>query len=144
MERFIESKNGKREIVYPDPCLGDILKETYGVIVYYEQVMRIIQRIAGYSLAMADILIRTILGYYVEEGTFAREKISFLEGAVRQWFSADKASGIFDMLFYIAHFTFSKSNSAEHTKLAYQMAYLKANFPSEFMAAYCANKIHGF
>jgi len=131
--QFIESKNGKREIVYPDPCLEDILKETYGVIMYREQVMRIIQRIAGYSLGMADILRRTMSRE--DKETVAREKISFLEGAVKQGFFADKTGDIFDMLIPFASFNFDKSHSAAYTKLAYQTAYLKANFPSEFMAA---------
>ena len=142
ISQFIESKNGKREIVYPDPCLEDILKETYGVIMYREQVMRIIQRIAGYSLAMADIFIRAMFDEALEP--VAHEKTSFIEGAVRQGFSADKAGEIFDMLIHIALGIPCKSDSAAYTKLAYQMAYLKANFPSEFTVANCADKIHDF
>jgi DNA polymerase-3 subunit alpha len=133
MQQFIESKNGKQKIIYPDPCLEDVLKETYGVIVYQEQIMRIIQRIAGYSLGAADLLRRTLWKKVKE--IIEREKTPFLEGAAKQGYSADKARAIFDMLIPFAGYAFNKSHAAAYTKLAYQTAYLKANYLEEFKAA---------
>jgi DNA polymerase-3 subunit alpha len=129
--RFIDAKNGNKNIDYIDPCLEDILKETYGVIVYQEQVIRIIQRIAGYSLGKADVL-RRILGKK-NQGITEKEKITFLDSAVKQGFSTEKAGAIFNMLIPFAGYSFSKSHSASYTKVAYQTAYLKANFSKEFM-----------
>jgi len=121
-----------RDINYIDPCLEDILKETYGIIVYQEQIMRIFQRIAGYSLGFADVL-RRILNK--NTGDIEWEKIKYLKDAVKQGFSEEKAGEVFDMLFSSAGYAYNKSHAAAYTKIAYQTGYLKANFPAEFMAA---------
>jgi len=131
--RFVESKNGKAPITYPDPSLEGILKETYGVIVYQEQVMEVAKIIAGYSMGKADLL-RRAMGKKKKE-ILDEEKIPFLEGAAKQGFSAQRAGAIYDMLVPFAGYGFNKSHAAAYSVLAYQTAYLKANFPAEYMAA---------
>jgi len=131
--RFVESKNGKAPITYPDPSLEGILKETYGVIVYQEQVMEVARIIAGYSMGKADLL-RRAMGKKKKE-IIDEQKIPFLEGAAKQGYSAQKAGAIYDMLVPFAGYGFNKSHAAAYSVLAYQTAYLKANFPAEYMAA---------
>ncbi|MDR2160374.1 MAG: DNA polymerase III subunit alpha [Treponema sp.] len=140
IQQFIESKNGSRTIRYPDPCLEDILKETYGVIVYQEQVMQVAQRIAGYSMGEADKL-RKAMGKKKKE-IIAAEKAPFIAGAVKQGFSAEAADRIYEILAPFAGYGFNKSHSTAYAILAYQTAYLKANFPAEFMAANLTNEIN--
>ena len=131
--RFVECKNGKAPITYPDPSLEGILKETYGVIVYQEQVMEVARIIAGYSMGKADLL-RRAMGKKKKE-ILDGEKIPFLEGAAKQGYSEQRAGAIFDMLVPFAGYGFNKSHAAAYSVLAYQTAYLKANFPAEYMAA---------
>jgi DNA polymerase-3 subunit alpha len=138
--RFIDAKNGRQDIHYPDPSLEDILKETYGVIVYQEQVMQVARIIAGYSLGQADVL-RRAMGKKKKEVLDA-EKIPFLEGAARQGYSKTRAGEIYDMLVPFAGYGFNKSHAAAYSVIAYHTAYLKANFPAEFMAANLTNEIH--
>jgi DNA polymerase-3 subunit alpha len=138
--RFIDSKNGRQRINYPDPSLEEILKETYGVIVYQEQVMQVARIIAGYSLSHADLL-RKAMGKKIKE-ILDKEKIPFIDGAAKQGFSREKAEAIFDMLIPFAGYGFNKSHSAGYAVLAYRTAYLKANFPAEFMAANLTNEIN--
>ncbi|MDR1802219.1 MAG: DNA polymerase III subunit alpha [Treponema sp.] len=138
--RFIDCKNGRQRINYPDPSLEEILRETYGVIVYQEQVMQVARIIAGYSLGQADIL-RKAMGKKILE-ILDKEKIPFLEGATRQGYSREKAEEIFDMLIPFAGYGFNKSHAAGYAVLAYRTAYLKANFPAEFMAANLTNEIN--
>jgi DNA polymerase III subunit alpha len=131
--RFVDAKTGKAPITYPDPSLEGILKETYGVIVYQEQVMAVARIIAGYSMGKADIL-RRAMGKKKKED-IDKEKIPFLEGAAKQGYSAQRAGAIYDMLVPFAGYGFNKSHAAAYSVLAYQTAYLKANFPAEYMAA---------
>jgi DNA polymerase-3 subunit alpha len=138
--RFIDSKNGWQKINYPDPSLEEILKETYGVIVYQEQVMQVARIIAGYSLSQADLL-RKAMGKKIKE-ILDKEKIPFIESAARQGFSREKAEAIFDMLIPFAGYGFNKSHAAGYAVLAYRTAYLKANYPAEFMAANLTNEIN--
>ncbi|MDR1950514.1 MAG: DNA polymerase III subunit alpha [Spirochaetaceae bacterium] len=137
--QFIDSKWGRQAIEYPDPCLEDILRETYGVIVYQEQVMQVAQRVAGYSLGQADIL-RRAMGKKKRE-ILDQEKVPFIAGAVRQGFKERDADRIFELLAPFAGYGFNKSHAAAYSLLAYQTAYLKANFPGEFMAANLTNEI---
>ncbi|MDR2518729.1 MAG: DNA polymerase III subunit alpha, partial [Spirochaetaceae bacterium] len=139
IHQFIESKWGRQAIVYPDPCLEDILKETYGVIVYQEQVMQVAQRIAGYSLGQADIL-RRAMGKKKQE-VMIKEKERFISGALERGFSEEDAGRIFEILVPFAGYGFNKSHAAAYSVVAYQTAYLKANFPAEFMAANLTNEI---
>jgi len=137
--RFIDSKNGRQQITYPHSSLEGILKETYGVITYQEQVMQVARIIAGYSLGQADLL-RKAMGKKKKE-IIDKEKIPFLEGAIRQGYSREKAGEIFDMLIPFAGYGFNKSHAAGYAVLAYRTAYLKANYPAEFMAANLTNEI---
>ncbi len=139
IDQFIESKFDPSKIKYPDPCLENILAETYGVIVYQEQVMQVAQRIAGYSLGQADLL-RRAMGKKKPE-VLAKEKIPFIEGAVKNGFDADHAAEIFEILVPFAGYGFNKSHAAAYSVVAYHTAYLKANFPAEFIAANLTNEI---
>ncbi|MDR0502602.1 MAG: DNA polymerase III subunit alpha [Treponema sp.] len=138
--RFVDSKNGKQPITYPDKSLEGILKETYGVIVYQEQVMEVAKIIAGYSMGKADLL-RRAMGKKKKE-ILEKEKIPFLEGAAKQGFPESKAGFIYDMLVPFAGYGFNKSHAAAYSVIAYHTAYLKANFPAEFMAANLTNEIN--
>ncbi len=138
--QFIDSKNGKQAINYPDPSLVDTLKPTYGVIVYQEQVMKVAQIIGGFSLGKADILRRAMGKKKVKE--MDRMKIEFIEGAIKNGFSKKKASDIFEMLVPFAGYGFNKSHAAAYSVIAYKTAYLKANYPAEFMAANLTNEIN--
>ncbi|MDR1839879.1 MAG: DNA polymerase III subunit alpha, partial [Treponema sp.] len=137
--RFVESKSGRQPISYPDPKLEGVLKETYGVIVYQEQVMEVARIIAGYSMGQADLL-RRAMGKKKKE-ILDKEKVPFIEGAVNQGYTKRKATEIYDMLIPFADYGFNKSHAAAYSVLAYQTAYLKANFPAEFMAANLTNEI---
>jgi DNA polymerase-3 subunit alpha len=137
--QFIDSKNGKAPITYPDPCLEPILKETYGVIVYQEQVMQVAQRIGGYSLGQADLLRRAMGKKKLE--VMVKEKEKFIAGAVKQGFKAADADRIFEILIPFAGYGFNKSHAAAYSVVAYRTAYLKANYPAEFMAANLTNEI---
>ena len=139
IDQFIESKWDRSKIKYPDPCLEDILAETYGVIVYQEQVMQVAQRIAGYSLGQADLLRRAMGKKKVE--VLAKEKVPFIEGAVKNGFAAEHAAEIFEILVPFAGYGFNKSHAAAYSVVAYHTAYLKANFPAEFIAANLTNEI---
>jgi DNA polymerase-3 subunit alpha len=138
--QFIDSKNGRQGITYPDPSLEEALKETYGVIVYQEQVMQVARIIAGYSLGQADLL-RRAMGKKKKE-ILDKEKIPFLAGAAKQGYSEAKAGEIYDLLVPFAGYGFNKSHAAAYSVVAYRTAYLKANFPAEFMAANLTNEIH--
>jgi len=138
--QFIECKNGRRAITYLHPNLESVLKETYGVIVYQEQVMQVARIIAGYSMGQADDL-RRAMGKKKKEA-IQKGKLSFLEGAAKQGFSKDEASRIYDILVPFGGYGFNKSHAAVYAVLAYRTAYLKANFPAEFMAANLSNEIN--
>ncbi|MHC6204474.1 DNA polymerase III subunit alpha [Breznakiellaceae bacterium SP9] len=138
--QFINSKSGRQAIEYPDPSLEAVLKETYGVIVYQEQVMQVAQIIAGYSLGQADILRRAMGKKKVE--VMVKEKERFIAGAVQKGFTKEAADRIFEILVPFAGYGFNKSHAAAYSVLAYQTAYLKANFPAQFMAANLSNEIN--
>ncbi len=137
--QFINAKWGREPIVYPDPCLEPILKQTYGVIVYQEQVMEVAQRIAGYSLGQADLLRRAMGKKKMD--VMVKEKEKFVAGALANGFKAEDAGRIFDILVPFAGYGFNKSHAAAYSVVAYRTAYLKANFPAEFMAANLTNEI---
>jgi DNA polymerase-3 subunit alpha len=137
--QFIESKHGRRKIRFPHPSLEDILKETYGVIVYQEQVLQVAQRVAGYSLGQADILRRAMGKKKME--VMREEKAKFIGGARKNGYSHEDADRIFELLVPFAGYGFNKSHAAAYAILAYHTAYLKANFPAEFMAANLSNEI---
>ncbi len=132
VDDFIERKHGRQRINYLFAELEPVLSETYGVIVYQEQVMKIASAIAGYTLGQADILRRAMGKKKVE--VMAEQKNFFVEGAKKHNFDATKAAELFDLMAYFAGYGFNKSHSAAYALIAYQTAYLKANYPAEFMA----------
>ncbi|MFY9268161.1 MAG: DNA polymerase III subunit alpha [Candidatus Manganitrophaceae bacterium] len=133
VEDFIKRKRGQTKIHYELPQLADILKETYGVIVYQEQVMKIANVLAGFSLGEADLLRRAMGKKKPEE--MAAQKARFIEGAKKNDIPNEKAVKIFDLMEYFAGYGFNKSHSAAYALITYQTAYLKAHHPVEFMAA---------
>jgi len=133
VDDFIERKWGRREVKYDLPELKDLLEETYGVIVYQEQVMQISNRIAGYSLGEADLLRRAMGKKKLE--AMVKERAHFVEGAMERGFPQKKVEKIFDLMEQFAGYGFNKSHSAAYAYLAFVTAYLKAHFPVDFMAA---------
>ena len=133
VDDFIQRKHGKKKITYDFPQLEPILKDTYGVIVYQEQVMLIAQVLAGYSLGGADLLRRAMGKKKAEE--MAKQKEIFLKGAKENKRDPKKAEGVFDLMEKFAAYGFNKSHSAAYALVAYHTAYLKAHYPVEFMAA---------
>lgn len=132
VDDFIERRHGRQEIRYLFPELEPILKETYGVIVYQEQVMKIASTIGGYSLGEADIL-RRAMGKKKAE-VMAEQKAIFVKRAIERGFDEKKADELFELMAYFAGYGFNKSHSAAYALIAYQTAYLKAHYPGEFMA----------
>lgn len=137
--QYIEGKWKPETIHYPDPCLENILKETYGVMVYQEQVMQVSQRIAGFSLGNADVL-RRAMGKKDPE-SLMHKKTEFVEGAIKQGFTEQHAAEIFEIMIPFAGYGFNKSHAAAYSVLAYRTGYLKAHYPAEFMAANLTNEI---
>lgn len=133
IEEFIRRRHRRTEITYEHPTLKRILEDTYGVIVYQEQVMMIASRLAAFSLGEADILRRAMSKKDPLE--MERLKERFLEGATKRGISKEKAERIFDQMAKFAEYGFNKSHSAAYAMIAYQTAYLKAHYPQEFMAA---------
>ncbi|HEY4372732.1 MAG TPA: DNA polymerase III subunit alpha [Burkholderiales bacterium] len=130
---FIERKHGRQAVVYPDPRVEPILSETYGIMVYQEQVMQMAQIIGGYSLGGADLLRRAMGKKKAEE--MAEHREIFRKGAGKNGLNADKADEIFDLMEKFAGYGFNKSHAAAYALLAYHTAYLKQHFPAEFYAA---------
>ncbi|MHB8158366.1 MAG: DNA polymerase III subunit alpha [Desulfocucumaceae bacterium] len=130
---FILNKHGERKVTYLHPRLEPILKDTYGVILYQEQVMRISSDLAGFSLGEADLL-RRAMGKKKPE-IIAGLRAQFVEGAINNNVDANIAGQIFDLMEYFAGYGFNKSHSAAYALISYQTAYLKANYPVEFMTA---------
>ena len=130
---FIDRKHGRKKIEYELPELEEILRETFGVIVYQEHVMQIAHRLAGYSLGEADLLRRAMGKKKPEE--MAKQRERFVEGAVQRGYPPKKIEKIFDLLAKFAEYGFPKAHSAAYALLAYQTAYLKTHYPVEFMAA---------
>jgi len=133
---FIRAKHGLEPIRYPHPALEGILKETYGVIVFQEQVLFIVRALAGYSLGQADIF-RKAMGKKIAE-VMKKERRSFLAGARGKGFSEESAAAVFDLIEPFAGYAFNKAHSVSYALIAYQTAYFKANYPAEYMAAFLA------
>jgi DNA polymerase-3 subunit alpha len=139
IDDFIARKTGRRKATYELPQLKDILEETYGVIVYQEQVMQIAASVAGFTLGEADVLRRAMGKKKLEEMVAMREK--FLAGARQNGVSAPKSQKLFELMEQFAGYGFNKSHSAAYALIAYQTAYLKAHYPVEFMAALLTSEI---
>jgi DNA polymerase-3 subunit alpha len=136
---FISRKHGTAQVEYLHPKLEPILKETYGVIVYQEQVMKIASEIAGFSLAKADLM-RRAMGKK-DKNLMATLKEEFIQGSVQRGTTKKLAGDIFDLLEKFASYGFNKSHSVAYSVVAYQTAYLKAHYPAEFMAATLSSEI---
>jgi len=136
---FIARKNGSQEIAYIHPKLEQVLKETYGVIVYQEQVMKIASEVAGLTLAKADVM-RRAMGKK-DKKLMADLKKEFVDGAVQRGTPTKLAGEIFDLIEKFASYGFNKSHSVAYSVVAYQTAYLKAHYRAEFMAATLSSEI---
>ncbi|HUA86129.1 MAG TPA: DNA polymerase III subunit alpha [Bryobacteraceae bacterium] len=133
IDDFIDRKHGRKEVTYDFPELKDILEQSFGVIVYQEQVMQISNRLAGYSLGEADLLRRAMGKKKVEE--MAKQRAHFVQGALARGHSQRKVEKIFDQMAKFAGYGFNKSHSAAYAYLAYVTAYLKTHYPLDFMSA---------
>ena len=138
---YVKAKKGITPIKYLHPLLEDICADTYGVMIYQEQVMAAASKLAGYSLAQADLL-RRAMGKKDKE-KMAKERKNFIEGCARtNKIPEKKANAIFDLLEKFAGYGFNKSHSAAYGVISYQTAYLKAHYPVEFMAGLLSNEIN--
>lgn len=133
VEDFIKRKHGEKKVTYLHPKLEPILKDTYGVILYQEQVMRIASDLAGFTLGEADLM-RRAMGKKKPE-ILAKLRVQFMEGAQKDNIDPEIAGQVFDLIEYFAGYGFNKSHSAAYALVSYQTAYLKGNFPVEYMAA---------
>ncbi len=133
LDDFVERKHGRAEITYAFPELEPILKPTYGVIVYQEQVMQIVQTIGGFSLGGAD-LVRRAMGKKIK-AEMDKLKDEFAEGASKKGFDRDKAEELFDLIVKFAGYGFNKSHSAAYAMVTFYTSFLKYYYPTEFMAA---------
>ena len=133
IDTFIDAKYGRAPIRYPHPTMKDILEETYGVIVYQDQVLLIAQAFAGYTLGEADV-VRKAMGKKNPE-VMQQEKEKFLEGATGKGFPQTLAEEVFQLIEPFAGYAFNKAHSVSYAMIAYWTAYFKANYPEEYMAA---------
>jgi len=138
IDDFISRKHGRTKIIYQHPVLEDILKETNGIIVYQEQVIQIANRVAGMSLAEADLLRRAMGKKDLK--AMAEQKEKFVKGAVENKIPEKTASEIFDAIDKFANYGFNKSHAVAYSVVAYQTAYLKAHYQEEFLAANLSNE----
>ncbi len=130
---FIKRKHGQQKVEYPHPWLEDILKPTFGIMVYQEQIMQAAQIMAGFTLANADILRRAMGKKKIRE--MERQKVFFIEGALKKGVEKATAEKIFDVMARFAEYGFNRSHSAAYSVVAYRTGYLKANYTPEYMAA---------
>lgn len=137
---YIARKHGKEKVETLHPMLKEVLEETYGVIIYQEQVQKIAQVLAGYTLGAADLL-RRAMGKKIKAEMDA-QRVIFVEGAVKNGVNAEQATNIFELVAKFAGYGFNKSHAAAYAVVAYQTAYLKANYPVEFIAASMNYEMH--
>lgn len=137
VDDFIDCKQGNKKIIYQHPILEPILKETYGVMLYQEQIMKIAVDMAGFSLPDSDLL-RKAIGKKIPE-VLAAQRVKFIEGAVTNGVPEATADEVFTLIDYFSGYGFNKSHSAAYALVSYQTAYLKAHYPIEFLAACMTN-----
>lgn len=135
---YIARKKGEEPVTYPLDCLKPILSSTYGIIIYQEQIMQVAQRVAGFSLAKADILRKAMSDKIVS--LMASMKTEFINGGIANGFSESEAIGIFELIEKFANYGFNKAHSVAYGYVAYWLAYLKANYPLEFFSALLSNE----
>lgn len=139
VDDYIERRHGKRKVTYITPQMKDILENTYGILVYQEQIMQLAQKLAGYSLGEADLMRRAMGKKKKEEMALHEDK--FIKGAMERGIAEDKARRIFSLMAQFADYGFNRSHSFAYAYLAYQTAYLKAHYPTHFYAAVLSNEI---
>ena len=130
---FCRRKNGEEKVNYGHPILEEILKDTYGVIVFQEQVMAIVEKVGGYTLGQADNIRRAMSKKKMD--VMERERPIFVDGAIKKGFSAELANGIYDDMIDFAKYAFNKSHSAVYSLDAWRTAWLKVHYPKEFFAS---------
>jgi DNA polymerase III subunit alpha len=136
---FIERKHGREKVIYPHPNLQPILENTYGVIVYQEQIMQIASEMAGFTLGEADLLRRAVSKKQKE--VLDRERAHFIEGAIKKGYEHKAANDIYDLIVRFANYGFNRSHAVAYSFIAYQLAYLKAHYPINFMAAILSSAV---
>ncbi|MFB7301956.1 DNA polymerase III subunit alpha [Heyndrickxia sporothermodurans] len=136
---YIDRKHGKEMIQYPHQDLEPILKKTYGVIIYQEQIMQIASRMAGFSLGEADLLRRAVSKK--KKDVLDQERIHFVKGAINNGYNEKTANEIYDLIVRFANYGFNRSHAVAYSFIAYQLAYLKAHFPLYFMASLLTSAI---
>ena len=133
IDRFIRSKHGREQVTYPHPSMKELLDETYGVIVYQDQVLHVLQNFAGYSLGEADT-VRKAMGKKIPE-LMAEERERFVSGAVQQGYSEQMGAEIFNLIEPFAGYAFNKAHSVSYGLISYWTAYFKTHYPLEYMAS---------
>ncbi len=137
---YIDRKHGKSQVTYPNDMLKEILEPTFGIMIYQEQIMQTVRKVAGYSLAKADLM-RRIMGKKIPE-LMEKEKQPFLEGAQKNGISEKNAIEIFEIIKKFAEYGFNRSHAVAYAKLAYQTGFLKAHYPEEFLAAVLTHNLN--
>lgn len=139
VDEFIEIKHGRKETVYPFPPLEPVLKDTYGVIIYQEQVMNVARIVAGYTLGQADMLRRAMGKKKADE--MAKHRELFLKGAAERNYNVDRANELFDKMEKFAEYGFNKSHAVAYSYISYQTAFLKYYYPAAFFAALLSSEL---
>ena len=132
IDSFIARKNGKEKIIYPDESLKDILEDTYGIMIYQEQIMQVLVKMGNYSFAEADNIRRAMSKKKIE--IMEKEREVFINRSVQNGYSEEKANEVYDLIIKFANYGFNKAHSVAYALIGYQMAYLKANYPVYFIA----------
>ena len=141
VDEYVDVKRGRKQPKYEHPVMKDVLEETYGVMVYQEQVMRILNRLGGIELSQAYACIKAISKKKTE--VIAQGRKQFIEGAIGRGLEKERATKIFDLIEFFGGYGFNKSHTCAYALVAYQTAYLKAHYPSEFMAALLSSEMDG-
>lgn len=132
IDTFVRRKEGKEKVVYPDDSLKDILKDTYGIMIYQEQIMQVLVKMANYSFAEADNIRRAMSKKKLE--VMEREREIFIKRSSENGYTKEKANEVYDLIIKFANYGFNKAHSVSYALIGYQMAYLKANYPVYFIA----------
>ncbi len=132
IDTFIKRKEGKEQVIYPDSSLEDILKDTYGIMIYQEQIMQVLVKMGNYSFAEADNIRRAMSKKKLD--VMEREREVFITRAQSNGYSEEKATEVYDLIIKFANYGFNKAHSVAYALIGYQMAYLKANYPVYFIA----------
>ena len=132
IDSFIRRKEGKEEVVYPDSSLENILEDTYGIMIYQEQIMQVLVKMADYSFAEADNIRRAMSKKKLD--VMEKEREVFIERSMKNGYTKEKANEVYDLIIKFANYGFNKAHSVSYALIGYQMAYLKANYPVYFIA----------